>query len=64
MRHDGRGENDGWKGVGTRSEYYLKRTQNELKEAVDKLVYLEEELHLQEWKDIIKDRYGVKSFFE
>ena len=47
----------GWKGVGTRSEYYLKRTQGELKEAVDKLVYSEEELHLQEWKDIIKDRY-------
>ena len=47
----------GWKDHGTRAEHYSKRTIEEWKDAIDKLVYSEEVLHLEYWKPIIHERY-------
>ena len=47
----------GWEGNTMRQKNYLKYTTEELKEAVDKIVYPEDILHLEEWKKIIPDLY-------
>jgi hypothetical protein len=47
----------GWEGSTIRQKNYLKYSTEEIKEAVDKIEYSEEILHLEEWKKIIPDLY-------
>lgn len=47
----------GWKGGDTRYTHYTKRDCQEQQAAIDKLVYPEDILHLEEWKKIIPDLY-------
>ena len=47
----------GWEGTSMRNKHYLKYTTAEIKAEVDKIVYPEEILHLEEWKKIIPDLY-------
>lgn len=47
----------GWKSGDIRYTNYSKRTIQEQKAAIDKLVYPEDVLHLEEWKKIIPDLY-------
>ena len=47
----------GWEGEGTMETNYSIHQLKELKVAADKIVYLEELLHLEEWKKIIPQLY-------
>ena len=47
----------GWEPDSIRSKHYLKYKTEEIKEAVDRIEYPEEILHLEYWKKIIPDLY-------
>lgn len=47
----------GWEGSSMRNKHYMKYTTAAIKAEVDKIVYPEEILHLEEWKKIIPDLY-------
>ena len=47
----------GWKDTDIRHSNYMKRDCQEWKTEIDKLVYPEDVLHLEEWKRIIPDLY-------